>query len=60
MSLSFENMQYQDRDMNFLNSNSTAVNVANRDRVGVCAGTVAAEAAAVDGGDSMSLGGFGE
>lgn len=46
--------------MNFLNSNSTAVNDANRVRVGVCAGTVAAEAAAANEGDTMSLGGFGE
>lgn len=43
--------------MNFLKTNSAAT-VANSDRVGVCAGTVAAEAA--NEGDTMSLGGFGE
>ena len=41
-------MQYQDRDMNSLNSNSTVVSAA---AVVVCAGTVAAEAAE---GDTMS------
>jgi hypothetical protein len=40
-------MQYQDRDMNSFNSNSTVVSAA----VVVCAGTVAAEAAE---GDTMS------
>lgn len=50
-------MQYQDRDMNFLNANSTAA-AANGGRVVVCSGTVAAEAA--NEGDTMSLGGFGE
>jgi hypothetical protein len=42
--------------MSFLNANSTATNA----QVGVCAGTVAADAAAVNEGDTMSLGGFGE
>jgi hypothetical protein len=51
-------MQYQDRDMNFLNANPTAVNVANRDREYVCVGTVAAEAAAANEGDTVSLGGI--
>jgi hypothetical protein len=44
--------------MSFLNANSTAV-TANGGRVVVC-GTVAAEAAAANEGDTMSLGGFGE
>jgi len=44
--------------MSFLKTNSAAV-TAQGGRVAVCAGTVAAEAAANEG-DTMSLGGFGE
>jgi hypothetical protein len=48
-------MQYQDRDMNFLNANPTAATVVNAAVVGVCEGTVA-EAAAE--GDTMSSEGW--
>lgn len=43
--------------MSFLNSNPAAVATAQSGRVVVCAGTVAAEAAA-DEGDTVSLGGI--
>jgi len=46
--------------MSFLNANSTAAIFITDVVAGVCAGTVAAEAAAVNEGDTMSLGGFGE
>ena len=45
--------------MSFLNANSTAIYITDV-VAGVCAGTVAAEAAAVNEGDTMSLGGFEE
>lgn len=51
---SFANIGYQDRDMNSNYTNSTT---APKGWVGVCAGTVAAEAAAE--GDTMSSEGWG-
>jgi hypothetical protein len=45
-------MKYQDRDMNSFNHNSDTQFGGNVERVVVCAGTVAAEAAAE--GDTMS------
>lgn len=55
MTLNFENMQYQDRDMNFNRANSTFAALVEGRGV-VCADTVAAEAAAGEG--SMSLDGW--
>jgi hypothetical protein len=46
--------------MSLLNANSTAADTIFGRNVVACAGTVAAEAAAVNEGDTMSLGGFGE
>jgi hypothetical protein len=43
--------------MNFLNANSTA-DAAQNGREVVCVGTVAAEAAAANEGDTVSLGGI--